>query len=118
MYVCFSHSRVEGCSGSESPQPARLHGHQMVHLLAFCSRSPLTRCLRVELCAGNYDEYFGMATDVEAVVYLMLQNAMLHDLFPSVVTIGEDVSGMPTFCRCSTAFQVFTAYSRLLPLDP
>jgi hypothetical protein len=22
--------------------------------------------------AGNYDEYFGMATDVEAVVYLML----------------------------------------------
>ncbi len=48
---------------------------------------------------GNYDEYFGMATDVEAVVYLMLQNQMLHDLFPSVVTIGEDVSGMPTFCR-------------------
>ena len=49
--------------------------------------------------AGNYDEYFGMATDVEAVVYLMLQNQMLHDLFPTVVTIGEDVSGMPTFCR-------------------
>ncbi|CAL5225794.1 g8569 [Coccomyxa viridis] len=48
---------------------------------------------------GNYDEYFGMATDVEAVVYLMLQNQMLHDLFPTVVTIGEDVSGMPTFCR-------------------
>lgn len=40
-----------------------------------------------------------MATDVEAVVYLMLQNQMLHDLFPTVVTIGEDVSGMPTFCR-------------------
>ena len=51
------------------------------------------------LAAGNYDEYFGMATDVEAVVYLMLQNQMLHDLFPTVVTIGEDVSGMPTFCR-------------------
>ena len=48
---------------------------------------------------GNYDEYFGMATDVEAVVYLMLMNNMLHDLFPSVVTIGEDVSGMPSFCR-------------------
>lgn len=46
-----------------------------------------------------------MATDVEAVVYLMLQNAMLHDLFPSVVTIGEDVSGMPTFCRCSTLLE-------------
>ena len=41
-----------------------------------------------------------MATDVEAVVYLMLQNQLLHDLFPTVITIGEDVSGMPTFCRC------------------
>ena len=52
---------------------------------------------------GNYDEYFGMATDVEAVVYLMLQNQLLHDLFPTVITIGEDVSGMPTFCRCLPA---------------
>ena len=49
--------------------------------------------------AGNYDEYFGMATDVQAVVYLMLMNKVLHDLFPTVITIGEDVSGMPTFCR-------------------
>lgn len=49
---------------------------------------------------GNYDEYFGMATDVDAVAYLMLVNSMLHDLWPkSAITIGEDVSGMPTFCR-------------------
>lgn len=49
---------------------------------------------------GNYDEYFGMATDVDAVVYLMLVNALLHGLWPSTaITIGEDVSGMPTFCR-------------------
>ncbi len=27
---------------------------------------------RLMCTAGNYDEYFGMATDVEAVVYLML----------------------------------------------
>ena len=47
---------------------------------------------------GNYDEYFGMSTDVEAVVYLMLVNTVLHSLFPSTITIGEDVSGMPTFC--------------------
>lgn len=40
-----------------------------------------------------------MATDIEAVVYLMLMNQMVHDLFPSAITIGEDVSGMPTFCR-------------------
>lgn len=55
--------------------------------------------LRPQAAAGNYDEYFGMATDVEAVAYLMLCNQMLHDVFPGVTTIGEDVSGMPTFCR-------------------
>ncbi|XP_074580303.1 1,4-alpha-glucan-branching enzyme 2-2, chloroplastic/amyloplastic-like isoform X2 [Curcuma longa] len=47
---------------------------------------------------GNYNEYFGYATDVDAVVYLMLVNDMIHALFPEAVTIGEDVSGMPTFC--------------------
>ena len=49
---------------------------------------------------GNYDEYFGLATDVEAVAYLMLVNSLLHDPWPeNAITIGEDVSGMPTFCR-------------------
>ena len=48
---------------------------------------------------GGYDEYFGPATDVEAVVYMMIMNQMLHDLFPTIVTVGEDVSGMPTFSR-------------------
>jgi 1,4-alpha-glucan branching enzyme len=33
------------------------------------------------------------------VVYLMLVNNLLHDLFPTCITIGEDVSGMPTLCR-------------------
>ncbi|KAL9260821.1 1,4-alpha-glucan-branching enzyme 1, chloroplastic/amyloplastic-like protein [Drosera capensis] len=47
---------------------------------------------------GNYREYFGFATDVDAVVYLMLVNDMIHGLYPEAVTIGEDVSGMPTFC--------------------
>ncbi|OAY64393.1 1,4-alpha-glucan-branching enzyme 1, chloroplastic/amyloplastic [Ananas comosus] len=47
---------------------------------------------------GNYSEYFGFATDVDAVVYLMLVNDLIHGLFPEAVIIGEDVSGMPTFC--------------------
>ncbi|XP_042419840.1 1,4-alpha-glucan-branching enzyme 2-2, chloroplastic/amyloplastic-like isoform X1 [Zingiber officinale] len=47
---------------------------------------------------GNLNEYFGYATDVNAMVYLMLVNDMIHGLFPKAVTIGEDVSGMPTFC--------------------
>ncbi|KAF5747820.1 Starch branching enzyme 2.1 isoform 1 [Tripterygium wilfordii] len=46
---------------------------------------------------GNYNEYFGLETDVDALVYLMLVNDMIHGLFPEAVTIGEDVSGMPTF---------------------
>jgi len=48
---------------------------------------------------GNYDEYFGMATDVDAVVYLMLVNEMVKGFWPHAVVVGEDVSGMPTFCR-------------------
>ncbi|KAJ0574591.1 putative 1,4-alpha-glucan branching enzyme [Helianthus annuus] len=47
---------------------------------------------------GNYNEYFGLATDVDAVVYLMLVNDLIHGLFPEAISIGEDVSGMPTFC--------------------
>ncbi|CAH9138425.1 unnamed protein product [Cuscuta epithymum] len=47
---------------------------------------------------GNYNEYFGYATDVDAVVYLMLVNDLIHGLFPDAITVGEDVSGMPAFC--------------------
>ena len=53
----------------------------------------------LSLGSGNYNEYFGMNTDVDAVVYLMLVNNMIHDLFPTCITVGEDVSGMPSFCR-------------------
>ena len=41
---------------------------------------------------GNYGEYFGFATDVDAVVYLMLVNDLIHGLYPEAVAIGEDVS--------------------------
>lgn len=40
---------------------------------------------------GNYNEYFGVATDVDAVAYLMLVNDLIHGLYPEAVTIGEDV---------------------------
>jgi 1,4-alpha-glucan branching enzyme len=66
--------------------------------------------------SGNYDEYFGMNTDTEAVVYMMLANHLLHDIYPEITTIAEvpshyspklfvssiflqDVSGMPSVCR-------------------
>ncbi|GFZ46704.1 1,4-alpha-glucan-branching enzyme [Saitozyma sp. JCM 24511] len=49
--------------------------------------------------SGGYHEYFGDSVDLEAMVYLMLANAMLHEVYPSVISIAEDVSGMPTLCR-------------------
>ncbi|KAG6599100.1 1,4-alpha-glucan-branching enzyme 1, chloroplastic/amyloplastic, partial [Cucurbita argyrosperma subsp. sororia] len=44
---------------------------------------------------GNYNEYFSEATDVDAVVYLMLANNLIHSILPNATVIAEDVSGMP-----------------------
>ncbi|XP_033752279.1 1,4-alpha-glucan-branching enzyme-like [Pecten maximus] len=50
--------------------------------------------------SGDYNEYFGMNVDTEALVYLMLGNHMLHSLYPDfMITVAEDVSGMPALCR-------------------
>lgn len=48
------------------------------------------------LPTGGYGEYFGMNTDVDAVVYLMLVNNLLHDLFPNAITIGA-CTGIPSY---------------------
>ena len=48
---------------------------------------------------GNYGEYFGQNTDVEACTYLMLANEMIHSIYAEAITIGEDVSGMPGLAR-------------------
>ena len=51
---------------------------------------------------GDYNEYFGMATDVDAMVYLMLANDMLRTLYDGhCITVAEDVSGMPALARPS-----------------
>lgn len=49
--------------------------------------------------SGGYHEYFGDSVDNEALVYLMLANRIMKELHPNVITISEDVSGMPTLCR-------------------
>ncbi|KNZ77177.1 1,4-alpha-glucan-branching enzyme [Termitomyces sp. J132] len=49
--------------------------------------------------SGGYYEYFGEAADIEAIVYLMLANDAIHNLYPDVITIAEDVSGMPLLSR-------------------
>lgn len=38
--------------------------------------------------SGNYSEYFSPATNVDAVVYLMLANDLVHSLLPQAVTIA------------------------------
>lgn len=48
--------------------------------------------------SGGYHEYFGAGVDEEAVVYLMLANEMLHQLYPETISVAEDVSGMPALC--------------------
>jgi len=48
--------------------------------------------------SGGYHEYFGPNVDEEGIVYLMLANEMLHNLYPNCITIAEDVSGMPALC--------------------
>jgi len=48
--------------------------------------------------SGGYHEYFGPGVDEEAVAYLMIANEMLHNLYPEMITIAEDVSGMPALC--------------------
>ncbi|KAH8988533.1 glycoside hydrolase [Lactarius akahatsu] len=45
--------------------------------------------------SGGYHEYFGGGVDQEGVIYLMLANDAMHALFPNIITIAEDVSGMP-----------------------
>lgn len=48
---------------------------------------------------GNYEEYYGLNVDTEALIYLMLANKIIHDLSSNAITIAEDVSGMPAACR-------------------
>ncbi|GAB0098060.1 1,4-alpha-glucan branching enzyme [Sergentomyia squamirostris] len=49
--------------------------------------------------SGDYNEYFGLNVDTDALVYLAISNEILHNLDKNVITIAEDVSGLPTLCR-------------------
>jgi len=39
--------------------------------------------------SGHYDEYFGLNTDTDSLVYLMLANHMLHTYYPFIITVAE-----------------------------
>ncbi|ESO85219.1 hypothetical protein LOTGIDRAFT_195979 [Lottia gigantea] len=48
---------------------------------------------------GDYNEYFGLNTDTESLTYLTVANYFLQTTYPNVITIAEEVSGMPALCR-------------------
>ncbi|MBQ7982599.1 MAG: alpha amylase C-terminal domain-containing protein, partial [Clostridia bacterium] len=43
----------------------------------------------------DYSQYFSLNTNVDARVYLMLANELIHEVNPHAITIAEDMSGMP-----------------------
>lgn len=46
----------------------------------------------------HYDKYFN-DVDWDAVTYLQLANAVIHEFKKDTISIAEDVSGMPGLCR-------------------
>lgn len=47
----------------------------------------------------HYDKYFKEGVEFESLVYLQLASQLAREIVPSVLTIAEDMSGMPGMCR-------------------
>ncbi len=46
----------------------------------------------------DYDKYFSLNTDTEAITYLQLANELIREVDPHAITIAEDMSAMPGMC--------------------
>ena len=46
----------------------------------------------------GYKQYFSLNTDMEALVYLMLANDLIHEVDPNALSVAEDMSGYPGMC--------------------
>lgn len=46
----------------------------------------------------NYQKYFSLNTDIEAITYLQLATELAKEVRPDCVLIAEDMSGMPGMC--------------------
>lgn len=44
---------------------------------------------------SGYEDYFNGGQDGNAIMYLTLANALIHEVKPNAITIAEEVSGMP-----------------------
>ena len=38
---------------------------------------------------GDYNDYFGLNADSEAITYITLANYLLHEFYPNIITIAE-----------------------------
>ncbi|MFY0627861.1 MAG: alpha amylase C-terminal domain-containing protein [Reichenbachiella sp.] len=47
----------------------------------------------------HYDKYFKEGVDWDAILFLQLANELMHDLKPGIISIAEDMSGMPGISR-------------------
>jgi 1,4-alpha-glucan branching enzyme len=45
------------------------------------------------------DDYFNKFVDLEAVTYLMLANALIHEIGPGAIIIAEEASGYVGIAR-------------------
>ncbi len=46
----------------------------------------------------NYNKYFSLNTDIEAINYLQLANSLIKEIRPDALIVAEDMSGMPGMC--------------------
>lgn len=49
--------------------------------------------------SGTYDDYFGDGVDPNGALYCQLMNYFLHRKYKNMITIAEEVSGVPGTCR-------------------
>jgi 1,4-alpha-glucan branching enzyme len=47
----------------------------------------------------HYDKYFVQGVDWDSIKYLQLANTLAHQMKPELISIAEDMSGMPGLCR-------------------
>ncbi|MDR1654294.1 MAG: alpha amylase C-terminal domain-containing protein [Prevotellaceae bacterium] len=48
---------------------------------------------------SNYDSYYNLNQDGDAICYLTLANKLIHELDSNHITVAEDMSGMPGLAR-------------------
>jgi 1,4-alpha-glucan branching enzyme len=57
--------------------------------------------------SGSYDEYFGLGTDTESFVYMMMANYLIHNFYPEAVTIAEVNRKRYTYFSYQTNIEFF-----------